>query len=97
MPVLLLFFAFHSSTAKHLELLLCCLGVQCVLQMIKSRRHYHMSHMQVESLADIAAATSGEVTIQHLGTRFAAAAGDYFLQGAAAQASAVNAYDMPQF
>lgn len=52
---------------------------------------------KVESLADIAAATSGEVTIQHLGTRFAAAAGDYFLQGAAAQASAVNAYDMPQF
>ncbi len=56
-----------------------------------------MCHMQVESLADIAAATSGEVTIQHLGTRFAAAAGDYFLQGAAAQASAVNTYDMPQF
>ncbi|DBA82124.1 TPA: hypothetical protein ACH3X1_007113 [Trebouxia sp. C0004] len=52
---------------------------------------------KVESLAHIAAATSGEVTIQHLGTRFAAAAGDYFLQGAAAQASAENAYDMPQF
>ncbi|KAL0049226.1 hypothetical protein WJX82_009144 [Trebouxia sp. C0006] len=52
---------------------------------------------KVESLADIAAATSGEVTIQHLGTRFAAAAGDYFLEGAAAQASAVNTYDMPQF
>ena len=52
---------------------------------------------QVESLAGIAAATSNEVTIQHLGSRFAAAAGDYFLQGAAAQASEGNAYDMPQF
>ena len=53
--------------------------------------------MQVESLAGIAAATSNEVTIQHLGSRFAAAAGDYFLRGAAAQPFEGNTYDMPQF
>ena len=53
--------------------------------------------LQVDSLAGISAATSGEVTLQHLGSRFAAAAGDYFLEGAAAQSVVGGSYDMPQF
>ena len=53
--------------------------------------------VQVDGLAAISAATSGEVTLQHLGSRFAAAAGDYFLEGAAAQPTSTSSYDMPQF
>ena len=53
--------------------------------------------LQVDSLAAISTATSGEVTLQHLGSRFAAAAGDYFLDGAAAQPVITSSYDMPQF
>lgn len=37
--------------------------------------------MQVESLSGIASATNHEVTIQHLGARFAAAAGRYIADG----------------
>ena len=53
--------------------------------------------LQVDSLAAIAGATSNEVTLQHLGSRFAAAAGNYFLQGVETQSAAANPYDMPQF
>lgn len=53
--------------------------------------------LQVDSLAAIAAATSNEVTLQHLGSRFAAAAGSYILEGAETQSAAANPYDMPQF
>ena len=53
--------------------------------------------LQVDSLAAIAAATSNEVTLQHLGSRFAAAAGNYFLEGFEKQSITANAYDMPHF
>ena len=56
-----------------------------------------MCHLQVDSLAAIAAATSNEVTLQHLGSRFAAAAGNYFLEGVAMQSATSNPYDMPHF
>lgn len=52
---------------------------------------------KVDSLAGIAAATDGEVTLQHLGSRFAAASGDYILQGIASPATASPSYDMPSF
>ncbi len=39
------------------------------------------SVLQLDSLSQLAAATNNEVTLQHLGTRFAAACGDFILQG----------------
>eukprot|EP00891_Asterochloris_glomerata_P000615 jgi/Astpho2/615/Aster-04457 len=36
---------------------------------------------KLDSLSQLAAATNNEVTLQHLGTRFAAACGDFILQG----------------
>ena len=53
--------------------------------------------LQVDSLAGIAAATDGEVSLQHLGSRFAAASGDYILQGIASPATSSPSYDMPNF
>ena len=53
--------------------------------------------LQVDSLAAIAAATANEVTLQHLGSRFAAAAGNYFLEGVEKQSITANANDMPHF
>lgn len=53
--------------------------------------------LQVDSLAAIAAATSNEVTLQHLGSRFAAAAGNYFLEGVETQSTAASPYNMPHF
>ena len=51
----------------------------------------------MDSLAAIAAATSNEVTLQHLGSRFAAAAGNHFLEGVEKQTATANPYDMPRF
>ena len=53
--------------------------------------------MQVDNLAAIAAATNNEVTLRHLGSRFAAAAGNYFLEGVETQSASVSPYSMPQF
>ena len=54
-------------------------------------------YLQVDSLAAIAAATTNEVTLQHLGSRFAAVAGNYILEGVERQSATGNPYDMPHF
>ncbi len=44
MPVILLFFAFHSSTAKHLELLMGCLECPVCITNDKEMTLAHISY-----------------------------------------------------
>lgn len=58
-----------------------------------------MGMMQVDTLANIAAVTNNEVQLQHLGPRFASAAGQYIADGIKARPGSANgaqpAFDMP--
>lgn len=55
--------------------------------------------VQVDTLANIATVTNNEVQLQHLGPRFASAAGQYIADGMKSRPGSANgaqpAFDMP--